>query len=212
MFNDHYCLTKSVLEYLKTMTRRLCKDKDTNEPILADDVLEPFIYYDMHGNIESITFIMKDGTERISVPKYKVGEIVAIAQSYQHIYMKEPHERLTEDFSEMFLRQVGLNRTKGWNNKMYVKAILMPHHIKITDIKAERLQDISVEDCMREGVLHSDKYTMPYGIPVSKMPNGVFFFYLTPREAFKALINMVGGKDTWRSNPYVFAYSFELVD
>lgn len=209
MFNDRYGLTESVLEGRKTMTRRFCKDKDTNEPIFADDVLEPFIYYDGFGNIESITFIMKDGTERISVPKYRVGEVLAIAQCYNDVYEWFFDN---EDDDAHIIELETYRGKKSWNNKMFVKADFMPHHIKITDVKLERLQDITVEECMREGVLHSDKYTMPYGIPVPKLPNGVFFFYSTPREAFEALINMVGSKDTWRSNPYVFAYSFELVD
>lgn len=36
--------------------------------------------------------------------------------------------------------------------------------------------------------------------------------YLTPREAFAALIDSISGKGTFNSNPYVFAYEFELVD
>ena len=39
----------------------------------------------------------------------------------------------------------------GWNNKMFVRADLMPHRIKITGIKLERLQDISEEDIYKEG-------------------------------------------------------------
>ena len=32
------------------------------------------------------------------------------------------------------------------------------------------------------------------------------------REAFALLIDKVSGKGTWESNPWVVAYSFELVD
>lgn len=35
--------------------------------------------------------------------------------------------------------------------------------------------------------------------------------YDTPREAFADLIEKVSGIGTWKSNPYVFAYEFELV-
>lgn len=35
----------------------------------------------------------------------------------------------------------------------------------------------------------------------------------TPREAFAALIDKkISGKGTWDNNPWVVAYSFELVD
>lgn len=80
----------------------------------------------------------------------------------------------------------------------------------MTDLKVERLQDISDEDCIKEGVLYSDKYAMPYGISDSKAPNGVFFYYSTPREAYADLIDRISGRGTWQSNPFVFAYDFEL--
>lgn len=38
----------------------------------------------------------------------------------------------------------------GWDNKMFVRAEHMPHRIRITDIRVERLQDISDEDCLRK--------------------------------------------------------------
>lgn len=94
--------------------------------------------------------------------------------------------------------------------KMFVKAEYMPHHIRITDVRVERLQDISDEDCLREGVLFSERYAMPYGIP--DYPHYGFFYYNTPREAFAALIDKVSGQGTWDSNPLVWVYSFELVD
>ena len=31
-------------------------------------------------------------------------------------------------------------------------------------------------------------------------------------NAFAALIDKVSGKGTWKKNPWVFAYSFELID
>ena len=35
---------------------------------------------------------------------------------------------------------------------LIVKSDLMPHHIKITNIRMEQLQDISEEDCLKEGI------------------------------------------------------------
>ena len=33
----------------------------------------------------------------------------------------------------------------------------------------------------------------------------------TPREAYAVLIDLISGKGTWLSNPFVFVYDFELV-
>ena len=148
-------------------------------------------------------------TKRAS--RYQVGEVVAVAQNYHNVYevLKRTYGSSSRVTREFFHKYVQGGRMPV-SNKMYVRADLMPHQIRITDIKIERLQDISDEDCLREGILHSDKYAMPYGITEVIAPNGVFFYYSSPREAFAELIDGISGKGTWESNPWVFAYSFDL--
>ena len=97
---------------------------------------------------------------------------------------------------------------KAWTNKMFVRANLMPHRIRITDIKIERLQDISDEDCMKEGIKCYPSDVMPY---LYAFDNNHCHGYSSPKEAFARLIDKVSGKGTWDRNPYVFAYTFELL-
>ena len=127
---------------------------------------------------------------------YKAGEIVAIAQSY-HTLNKSGYvaPKRCEHTCE---------NSAGYENKMFVKASLMPHHIRITDVKVEHLQDISDEDALREGI---EELCFDYFLP-----NDYSKPFLMPREAFAHLIDLVSGKGTWESNPLVVAYSFELVD
>lgn len=80
----------------------------------------------------------------------------------------------------------------------------------ITDIKVERLQDISDEDCMKEGIEEHLK-GIQYGFPSNIGYIGQYPFS-NPREAFSALIDKVSGKGTWECNPFVWAYEFELID
>ncbi len=185
MFNDKFGLTDAVLNGTKTMTRRVIPQK----------ILEKCVVF---------------GEAMLHAP-FQKDEIVAIAQSYSDV------------LEEMISKKCGFGKeesdfqdewygTPAYNNKMFVRADLMPHHIRITDIKVERLQDISEEDCLKEGVMKSDKYAMPYGIPDSKAPNGVFFYYTTAREAFAALIDKVGKNGDWDKNTWVYVYEFELVD
>ena len=181
MFSDEFLLTKAVLDGRKTQTRRICK-----EQVWA------------HSDIVNA----ENGIFHFEIPKYKVGEVVAVAQSYENSWL----ENASAYHNPYFLK--GL---PGWKNKASVQAVLMPHRIRITNVRVERLLDISDEDCMKEGVIHSDKYALPYGIMDAKAPNGVFFYYATPREAFAHLINKVSRKDVWSENPYVFVYDFELV-
>lgn len=89
----------------------------------------------------------------------------------------------------------------------------MPNQIKFTDVVAERLQDISDEDCLAEGIRRWTKDGKLFKYDLS---DGFEMFDWqdkprTPREAYAALIDKISGKGTWDRNPYVFAYTFELV-
>ena len=204
MFNNKYGLTEAVLQGRKTMTRRPVHDK-WQELLLTWIFVDSNFDYSKFWQNPTVQLITKEK------PQYKVGEVVAIAQSYKDAgYTKEwvvqhvqpnPKAKPTDPFEKKY---------PGWNNKMFVKAEFMPNFIQFTDLKAERLRDISEEDCMKEGIFQ-------WGDPFheDRIEDFGFFgttrHYDTPREAFAALIDKVSGRGTWNRNPLVFAYSFELV-
>lgn len=192
MFNDHYGLTKAVLSGWKTKTSRIIKSKNIiarhwNPAFNADHCY----YTDGRGKCQ----LIDTDTNKIIIPQFKVGEVVAIAQKYSEIGI-EPFP-----FCEA-----------GWSNKMFVRADLMPHRIRITDVRVERLQDISDEDCIKEGIIHA--WTGSDGVKIYHSPHGKKGYLSTdkPRDAFAFLIDRISGKGTWQSNPLVFAYEFEMVD
>jgi hypothetical protein len=190
MFNDKYGLTQAVLDGRKTMTRRISEDQIRNSIFCKSG------YESIHG------YEIK--------PKYKVGEVVAIAQSYMDVdrFHRKGKNAAYLEYLDSILPELKLY--PGWGNKMFVKADLMPHHIKITGIKVERLQDISDEDCLKEGIFEWDagQKDIPfYSFSYADIPD-----YFTPRDAFADLIDEVSGKGVFQSNPYVFAYEFVLVD
>ena len=219
MFNEHFGLQQSVLDGTKDMTRRICTmtlhrklENGTMEAIEPDDM-----------------FIASDGTALFQIgrngyrvpkenqPAYKVGEEIAIAQPYKQcwdIYQKQwesyndPSSWRTPDA----ILGDSVQETAGWTNKMFVKAEYMPHAIRIKSIKAERLQSISEADIMREGIHEGefmntwDKY---YFDEWGDVPNHITF--KTPRLAFQSLIDKVCKRGTWKRNPWVYAYEFELV-
>ncbi len=208
MFNDKYGLTKAVLEGRNTMTRRIIKDENG---LYADIRCMKFSHLNEYGNAVMRSSI---GFAEL-VPRYKVGEVVAVAQSYLSIH----NEMMDESFGEGYgdgvydaFRWAIVDDKPGWRNKMFVKADLVPHQIRITNVRVERLQDISDEDCLKEGILNCKDDP-----DFSHLQKDIFYHegscdgYITPREAFAALIDKVSGKGTWESNPYVLVYEFELV-
>lgn len=204
MFNDKYGLTAAVLQGRKTMTRRMIKTQ--YETIKAYNAnFETYLL----GELDGETFEVK--------PCYYIGEVVAVAQSYKDIYEKL---KMTHGSSSYVTRQFFHKYIQGGrmpvSNKMFVRAEACFHRIRITDIRIERLQDISDEDCLKEGVYY-DADVDGYKILNLSLPNkgwGHKFrqtYFQTPREAFAALIDKVSGKGTWNKNPWLFAYTFELV-
>lgn len=206
MFNDKYGLTKAVLEGKKTQTRRVVKapkrykNKDVNGFYVSEDI----------ATQEVLGICMKDydGSfieEGDIYPKYKVGEIVAVAQSYRDIcdecFWPDAHT----------VRTSQLYRLAGWSNKMFTSSDEMPNQIRITDVRVERLQDISDEDCLKEGISPMIVGCEYYVFTLIDTEKGRFLDYKTPREAYASLIDKVSGKGTWDKNPYVFVYDFELI-
>lgn len=190
MFNDKYGLTQAVLEKRKTQTRRIIKMPDYDEEYLDtafDWDFRESVIIDRYAN-------------------YRVGEVVAIAQSYKDIFSA---------FSQHHNPQLNIcvknpTDTAGWNNKMFVKAEVMPHQIRITKVRIEKLQDISDEDCLAEGIEFNCK-AQSYYVDYHKETGYMLWLGPTAREAYAALIDKISRKAIWESNPYVFVYEFELI-
>lgn len=207
MFNDKFGLTQAVLEGRKTQTRRIIpKDFFSLTWDKRDDTL---VYENSMGDFIDV--------RNSKYALCKAGEVVAIAQSYCSIADEledldnatcvEHYEKNVEKASEYML----LMEHPGFNNKMFVAPDMMIHQIRITNVRVERLQDISDEDCLKEEIIKgqcgsADTHFMDaYYVPNDIQP------YCTPQDAYEILIDKVSGKGTWKNNPYVFVYDFELV-
>lgn len=205
MFNDKYRLTQAVLEGRKTQTRRIAYTG--NATIIDCGIcVEP-------KNIGRATLFR--GIDEIAHSRYCIGEEVAVAQAYCELVSEAGYNE--EEINK-------LRCSKGWTNKMYVKADLIPHRIRITDIRAERLLEISDEDCLAEGICPSDQRATLWCVaPIndykcsgieydhSIFGDGPWHLHPDAKAAYADLIDHILGKGTWASNPYVFVYEFELI-
>lgn len=208
LFNDKFLLTKAVLDGRKTQTRRIVPQSEMDKINLFQKEYYELTFDKLEG-VELINhyyFVEKRGR----LP-YQIGEVVAVAQSYcpiadelencNNATCAAHYEKNVQKASE-YISWMG---HPGFNNKLFVAADLMPYQIRITDVRVERLQDISGEDCIKEGVHEATRVFPWYWINSSNVT------FNEPRAAFAHLINKVSKKDVWNENPYVFVYDFELV-
>lgn len=237
MFNDNYGLTEAVLSGRKTMTRRLANIPKEWHGQWVGGVAPrrdfPTLFlYDGDG---ALMYDHHTGECGQIIPRYKIGELVAIAQSYSTI-AEDNHDWLSLRLAANERDIYDLQYRHGWRNKQGVRSYYCPHRICITNVKVERLQDISDEDCRREGIvpvtwrqymkqdlddLSPQKYQEHLVWTLPKFEEGILnpwaesepneYMAESPQIAFAVLIFKLMGREVWDDNPYVFAYEFELV-
>ena len=213
MFNDRYDLTLKVLNGQKTQTRR--------------EAYRMPLQYEHRVGSEDGHLILLDGWCRVAKSAYRVGEEVAIAQRYSELsWDKDFYDKLCSRCERLPQQELA-----GWDNKMFVCSEDMPHRIRIKSIKVERIQDISEEDCLAEGLdddcgegihpywwhIDQKKHTDWREISDELARHGFdrhgkpcTYFWETAQSAYKALIDRLD-KTMWKRNPWVFVYDFELI-
>lgn len=213
MFNDRFGLTDLVLKGRKAQTRRIIK---------------PQPRYDENGGMVFKTFLRKarkcvewmcgrgcygdnpraSYKNAIHRSPIKVGEIIAVAQSY---YSAKVFGNPNDKSEPLFVPKTFDEDDAGYFNKMFVKSELMPHRIKIMGVRIERLQDISDEDCLAEGIEKEERTDGGHNYTFFDAKRERYIIERTPRDAYARLIDNISGQGTWGSNPYVWVYNFELI-
>lgn len=211
MFNDKYRLTDAVLRGTKTQTRRLPSPRLIEQ---YNSLLEEYELASKNVGVPCSVVSVEDFL--LERAPYKVGEVVAVAQNY-----KDAGVGFEDVAKDANIINIG-SKNKGYSNKMYVKPKLMPHQVKITNVRVQRLQDITEEECMLEGIREEEQTTLRETNEATHTEYIITYYNAkglakqlrarTPRETYALLIDKISGKGTWARNPYVFVYEFELLE
>ena len=206
MFNEHYGLESAVIYGIKTMTRRRLHCDVT--PMLTNGLLSPEVEKYLIGKYSP----------------YHVGDRIAIRQSYQTVYNWMRKHGATEP--QLIDYELLHAQSPGWTNKMFVKTIEMPWQVEIQHAHIERLQEISMDDCLREGVhvvdIDTDKYKRVLFFVPGIHPNGKkvptwdyndekVVAFNTARQAFASLICHLNGQNAWNGNSWQIVYSIHRI-
>lgn len=97
--------------------------------------------------------------------------------------------------------------------------------LQVTDVRVERLQDITEEDAIAEGVKPAgcdDNLACPSKLCINECvdkdhwwnylaPNGEDFPCFTAVESFKSLWQSINSPESWEADPWVFVISFKVL-
>jgi hypothetical protein len=160
--------------------------------------IDPFFHLIIKGKKTQIRRLVSSSGK----PKYKKDETV---------YLKEPYLATINLFPcenrVIYKFEYDNPPNYYWENKLFMPQKYARCFIKITDVRTEQLQNISAEDCVREGIEEFEGfYFCPSGCFITPDYGNI----LTPQTAYAALINKINGKRTWERNPLVYVYDFVL--
>lgn len=188
-------MVQSILEGRKTQTRRICKDNG-DSLIGYEYVIDNPTYPEYWKGKKSEPYtgwVAKFNNLKIAMPRScpygKVGDALWVRESFCPGFSdeKQIHYKADDPNLKEFKRM-------GWKWK---PSIHMPKEaarifLKIADIKVERVQDISEEDILKEGL----EKNMPVML-----------------KAFGELWDKINGeRASWESNPFVWVISFNKID
>ena len=184
LFNTE--MVKSILEGRKTQTRRVIPLKNN------DLIFTGFVVSSTAKNREGYCAFGKNKEQDLEFakPHYKVGDILYVKEKCVDEYpngfcFKEDYEE--EEWNDKYL-------IKQYCNKLNARIFL-----KVTNVRVERLQDISVRDIEKESGWRREIYSY-------SNKNKAFlrdycdFWNSTAKDGYK-----------WEDDPCVFVYEFERI-
>ncbi len=129
----------------------------------------------------------------------KIEKLVDVMSSKPSFAVDEDEERCVWD-----------GRDVPWKPSIHMPKEICRLFLKITDIRIERLQEISYTDAAAEGV---EKLTEGYRNYFSKLnPPGETFFWPNAYHSFQSLWESIHGSESWESNPWLWVIEFEKTD
>lgn len=195
-------MVRAILDGRKTQTRRLVKPQPT---ITFKD--NDIAIWDDPKTISTRTWNGSEGFNDFC-PYGQVGDRLWVRETWACL---KPNSNETGNINS--IHTIAYKATDKYPDGIKWKpSIHMPRTasritLEITGVRVERLQDISEEDAIAEGIEPSFMWTgvQRYKSYTSKTHD------LTPILSFMSLWKSINGNDSWELNPYVWVIEFKQI-
>lgn len=189
-------MVRALLEGRKTQTRRVIKDEivinsaDNIKVVCTDTLFYPVVAFSS-GHCRRMQEIK---------PKYALGDLLWVREklncTHNHGISYDADGEIAQD------------EEWQWKNEN-LPAMFMPRWasrltLRVTDVRAQRLQDISEEDAIQEG---AGQYTSQSPIQRAFNPEWKGSY----KRGFQVVWDNINGTESWDANPWVWVYSFEVI-
>lgn len=203
LFNTE--MVRAILDGRKTCTRRLVRFLPGENPQWTGYIKDGLMLY--NGKNEPC----------IRKAPYQPGDILYVRETWQYLYELDGNEQVIEDTGKYYYAATDTIPFNTYVDKNGVRhdhapwrpSIHMPKEaariwLKVTNVRVERLQDITVEDALAEGM---DKYIRLNG-ELDENSIITSFIGIWNSTIKKSDLDRYG----WEANPYVWVIEFEVCD
>lgn len=204
------------------------------KPMLADAVFRPMLF--STPMVQAILEGRKTQTRRIVNGSFpignfeetlkksilKVGDIIWVRETFAMSFDTENHPELNDNPIEKW--ETGyVYKADGkpkymidkWKPSLFMPKSACRIFLEVTDIRIERLNEISETDAVAEGILD-----MFYGKDIA---GNAYFDYMDKKggwdcvandaiHSYQTLWQKINGVNSWEENPFVWVYTFKVVE
>lgn len=190
LFNT--AMVQAILDGRKTVTRRAIKPQPTTVHGGKKGCVPLAFYFDCNHWVK---------------PPYQVGDVLWVRETWWDQTDRDEYGCDTvvgytykADFSEEFVKE------HRWRPSIHMPKEAARIFLKVTDVRVERLQDITLAGCISEGI--SDDYNATsekHHEALAERAYPVIFSELWDSTIKNKKLEFFG----WDANPWVFVYEFE---
>lgn len=194
-------MVQAILAGNKTQTRRVAKHP----------LLETLSYI---VNIGDGWFGDEEGDVQVRCPYGKVGDQLWVRETWQGPLLDEDQrEQFRHDGSDAFKKPEFCayratdtldaidddGNELGWRPSIHMPRWASRIQLEITNVRVERLKDITAEDALAEGVAHCAHLSDHWN-------------EYAPDEQFSMLWSAINGMESWHANPWVWVIEFKRIE
>ena len=198
LFNTE--MVRAILDGRKSCTRRIVKHDV--EAILNSP------YHKEHPEVEDEQIISK-----LCIPPYQPGDILYVRETWQYLYELDGNEQVVEDTGKYYYAATdtipfdtyvdasGVTHERvPWRPSIHMPKEAARIWLKVTNVRVERLQEITPQGAWKEGARCSCLHPVP-----DCAGNKTAFVNIWNSTIKKSDIDRYG----WDANPWVWVIEFE---
>ena len=202
-------MVQAILEGRKTQTRRL----HGLDEIKKNSNDWTFYYFSKDDKRTFAHFRKQEDNKIKSIfgtSPYQIGDILWVRETWQTTWNenKKSWDTIYKADGGYWIDDDGIMK---WKPSIYMPKEAARIFLEVSNVRVERLKDISEEDAIEEGIeiIHYAENILPvFRNYLLKEKKGT----LNPRLSFRTLWEKINGEDSWNANPWVWVYEFKVVE